>query len=136
MITAVDTNVLIDVLGADARFGQASSRALRDAFGHGNVIACDLVWPEVAGFFQNTAGAQSALEKLTIEFSATLQETALIAGAAWKLYRQRGGVRDRVIADFLIGAHATGQADRLLTCDRGFYRTYFRTLKIIDPTST
>jgi len=135
VITAVDTNVLIDVLGADARFGQASSRALRDAFGQGSVIACDVVWTEVTGLFPNTAGARSALEKLAIEFSATLQETALIAGAAWKQYRQGGGERDRVIADFLIGAHATGQADRLLTRDRGFYRTYFRALKVIHPTS-
>ncbi|HTS69938.1 MAG TPA: VapC toxin family PIN domain ribonuclease, partial [Terriglobia bacterium] len=43
--------------------------------------------------------------------------------------------RTRVVADFLIGAHALHNADRLLTRDRGFYRSYFKRLTILDPTA-
>ena len=39
----------------------------------------------------------------------------------------------RPVADLLVGAHALLQADRLLTRDRGFYRDYFRGLKVIEP---
>ena len=44
-----------------------------------------------------------------------------------------GGRRQRVVADFLIGAHAQLQAERLLTRDRGFYRAYFTGLCVLDP---
>jgi len=60
---------------------------------------------------------------------------ALTAGDAWREYRRRGGRRDRVIADFLIGAHAMATADRLLTRDRSYYRLGFRNLKLVDPSA-
>jgi predicted nucleic acid-binding protein len=47
-----------------------------------------------------------------------------------------GGTRERVIADFLIGAHAMAKADRLLTRDRGFYRRYFKDLTVLDPSGS
>ena len=48
-------------------------------------------------------------------------------------YRKRGGKRTRVFADFLIGAHAGASAQRLLTRDRGFFRTYFADVEVLDP---
>jgi hypothetical protein len=135
MITAVDSNVLLDVLGADPNFGPASANALRTALRQGQVLACEVVWAEVAGSFVSAAAAQSALKLLNLEFSPLTVEAALEAGTAWKVYRKRGGQRRRVAADFLIGAHALRQADRLLTRDRGFYQSYFKRLRLVDPTS-
>jgi len=52
----------------------------------------------------------------------------------WRSFRQSGGVRrDRIVPDFLVGAHAVERADALLTRDRGFYRRYFKGLQIIEP---
>jgi len=135
VITAVDTSVLVDVFDADARFGRNSAERLRDGFADGSVVACEIVWAEIAGRFPSSAATRTAMTELGIEFSATTETAAIAAGVAWKEYRRRGGRRERVIADFLIGAYAAAQADRLLTRDRGFYRTYFKTLRLIDPTT-
>ena len=135
MITAVDSNVLLDVMGADPTFGPPSANALRTALREGQLIACEVVWAEVAGSFASANAAQNALKPLNLEFSALTIEAALEAGLAWKAYRQSGGARTRVVADFLIGAHAIFHADRLLTRDRGFYRSCFKRLKILDPTT-
>lgn len=60
-------------------------------------------------------------------------DAALAAGSAWREHRRRGGGRNRIIADCLIGGHALVQADRLLARDRGFYRSNFEGLTVLDP---
>jgi predicted nucleic acid-binding protein len=97
-------------------------------------VACDVVWAEITGAFADAAAARGALDRLGVRYSA-LEPAALAAGEAWATYRRRGGPRDRVIADFLIGAHASLAADRLLTRDRGFYRRYFEGVVLVDPSA-
>lgn len=133
MITAVDTNVLLDVFGADAAFGEASAAAIRSCSREGRLVACEIVWAELGSLFGSPEGAAEALSRLEVDFTAVEQETSLAAGVAWREYRRRGGTRTRLVADFLIGAHAARQADRLMTRDRGFYRSYFIELEIVDP---
>ena len=48
-------------------------------------------------------------------------------------YARNKGPRKRTAPDFLIGAHATQQADALLTTDTGFFRHYFRALSVTTP---
>lgn len=135
MITAVDTNVLLDLLGADPEFGPASREALRDARRAGKLIACEVVWAETGASFESAEAAQTALGILGVEYSPLDSKTALAAAQAWRSYRRSGGKRDRVVADFLVAAHAGAQADRLLTRDRGFYRSRFESLTILDPSA-
>ena len=135
MITAVDTSVLIDVFGADPRFGQPSANKLRLCLNEGAVVACGVVWGETRAAFSSDEGFLRALRTLGVGFSAQTEQAAMLAGVAWKKYRAGGGKRDRVIADFLIGAHAASQCDRLLTRDRGYYKKYFAGLVAIDPSA-
>jgi predicted nucleic acid-binding protein len=135
VITAVDTSVLLDVFAADATFGASSAAALRQCIAEGSVIACDVVWAETGASFPSPAAAEEALARLRIDFLPLDASTSLATGQAWQTYRRAGGNRTRVIADFLIGAHATTNAHRLLTRDRGFYRQYFKKLSILDPSS-
>ncbi len=133
MITAVDTSVLLDVFGADSEFGPRSAEALRGCLAEGSLIACEVVWAETGASFGARSDAEAAFAGLRVDFSALDASISLAAGEAWRAYRRAGGTRERVVADFLIGAHALACADRLLTRDRGFYRGYFAELPILDP---
>ena len=133
VITAIDTSVLLDVFGADATFGPRLSKAIGSCQAEGQLVACEVVWAEVASFFPSSNAAQDSMSRLGVEFSPVGLETAILASTVWNVYRGRGGRRERVVADFLIGAHALSQAERLLMRDRGFYRAYFSRLKLLDP---
>jgi len=133
MITAIDTNILHDVLTGDPKFGIRSANAFHRCLGEGAVVACEIVWTETAAFFPERDLFVEVMRELNLGFSEITADTALEAGRIWRAYRTRGRRRERVAADFLIGAHATLQADRLLTRDRGFYRDYFSRLRLIDP---
>jgi predicted nucleic acid-binding protein len=133
VITAVDTNVLLDIFTDDPAYRVRSLAAVRESLSRGSIVACDIVWAEVVAAFPDAASASHALAAIPVEFSEVDAQSAAVAGAAWRAYRARGGSRERIISDFVIGAHGFIRADELLTRDRGFHRMAFKNLKILDP---
>lgn len=106
---------------------------MRTCIAEGGILACGVVWTEVATGFADRDAVVRLLDSLGVAFSPLDRDAALAAAGAFRSYRLAGGGRKRVAADFLIGAHASVQAERLLTRDRGFFSTYFDSLVIVDP---
>lgn len=130
MITAIDTNVLLDVFMADAPHHSQSREWLRTAYDKGALLVCEIVYAELAPSFGDRAALEGALQLMGCTVSPIDTAIAYEAGIRWMRYRKAGGPRKRIIPDFLIGAHALGAADRLLTRDRGFFATYFPELNV------
>jgi predicted nucleic acid-binding protein len=129
MITAIDTNVLLDVFLPDKKNVKRSSRLLRQAYDEGALAICHIVFAELVPQFIDRTKLDQALSQLSVQISPLDDDIAFLAGTKWLKYRSAGGSRERIISDFIIGAHAVLKADRFLTRDRGFYKTYFPNLK-------
>ncbi len=129
MITAVDTNVLLDLFRTDSPFHSRSREWLRRAYDRGAVIVCDLVYAELVPAFPSRISLDAALREIGAALSPVDSSIAYEAGLRWKQYRASGGPWERIITDFLIGAHALATADSFLTRDLGVYSAYFPELR-------
>ena len=130
---ALDSSVLIDVMIADKDFAEASEACIGGALAVDDVVVCDAVVAEVQAMLDTSVDLMDVLSTLGIRFDATAEKAAVRAGHMNRRFRSRGGKRQRVVADFLVGAHALLQCDGLITRDAGFFRDYFKGLKIIVP---
>ena len=135
---AVDTSVIVDLLGDDSR-AEAAESCLRDALSRGAVVACAVVISEVVAGIGHSSQLIDTLEEMGLGYSALEQRAAARAGEMQRRYNERLKAAGRMqatrrtVPDFLIGAHALLQCQGLITRDASFFRDYFKGLKVIVP---
>ena len=132
MITALDTNVLLDILIPNEAFFSASVSAIEASAYLGPLVVCDYVYAELCLQFATQKECDRCLGENESLWSR-LPGPRFSAGRVWREYRRRGGKRDRILPDFFVAAHAQKQADRLLTRDREFYSSLLPSLKVVNP---
>ena len=133
MITALDTNVLLDVLLSNEDFAEAAIRLIESNSRAGSLVINDLVYAELCGHFDHKAACDLFLEENQIDVVHLSDEACFLASRIWRQYRKQGGKRVRILPDFLIGAHAQLQASALISRDAGFYQKLFPKLNVLDP---
>lgn len=160
MKTAVDTNVLLDVLVGDEAAIAAASRSLVEASRRGPLVICPVVYAELAAAFERRGDLAAFLGDMSARVEAFTEEALWLSANAWRSYARKRGKevqcphcgnqfapqcpacgetvswRQHIISDFLIGGHALEQGDTLLTRDRGYYRGYFPELRLQIPERT
>lgn len=131
--TLVDSNVLLDLLTDDPRWGQWSADRIEQCAARGPLLINQLVYAEVSVNVEHIEELDELVPEELFRRAELPWEAAFLAGQCQRRYRDRGGLRTTTLPDFFIGAHAAVLGLRLLTRDAARYRTYFPTLDVIAP---
>ena len=129
----VDTNILIDLRERDPVWYEWSLGSLVDARATGIVAASATVTGELATRNVSLRDLKGLFADYRIRVEPVGIEAAYAAGQAHRAYRERGGTREKLLADFLIGGHALAAGATLITRDARRYRAYFPDLPLITP---
>lgn len=134
-MTFVDTNILIDILQDDPRWGSWSVGQLQAATEAGPVMIDAIIVAELGRNYASLVEMVAPIAALSLTIAPIDPETAYLAGRRFAAYRTQrpAGAPTRPLPDFFIGAHAVTQGVPLLTRDVALYRTYFPELTLITP---
>lgn len=129
----VDSNVLLDVMTEDARWGDWSATALAAAADRARLVVNPVIYAEISVRYSRIEDLDAALPADLVAREALPFPAAFLAAKAFAAYRARGGQRGSTLPDFFIGAHAAVAGYELLTRDAARYRTYFPKLTLLTP---
>jgi len=138
MVTALDTNVLVALWDEGEPFNDRVRQMLRNALQAGGLVVSAAAYAElISAPHRSEAFVDSFCADTGIVVDWDLREPVWrAAGRAFQQYSRRRKVQGhgaprRILADFLIGAHALHGGFRLLTLDDRIYSAAFPRLTII-----
>jgi predicted nucleic acid-binding protein len=132
-VILADSNVLLDVITADPKWGRWSLAALDEWARRGAILINPVIYAEIAPAYDTMEGLDAAIEAVGLELREIPRAALFLASRAFVRYRRRGGARRGVLPDFFVGAHAAVLDIPLLTRDTHRYRAYFPTLRLVTP---
>jgi predicted nucleic acid-binding protein len=137
MRTSLDTNVLSAVWSREAGSDRLVAQ-LGEARQAGALLISGVVYAELLAYPNATEEfVHGFLDQTGIVLDLKLQDAVWMeAGRRFARYaarrrRSKEGSEKRLLADFLVGAHALLQADRLMTLDPGRYKKDFPELRLV-----
>ena len=155
----VDTSPLVYIYNGVADFGRKYAALLGDLSVRYNLIISKLVYGELSLIFKNSELLNNFLSDTGIIIGEIDPKAYVIAAKRWNTYKKRRilicqrcgkklaqlickecnseiNIRQHILTDFVIGAHALQTKERkIITNDKGYYSTYFPELTIISADS-
>jgi predicted nucleic acid-binding protein len=135
--TALDTNVISAIWSAELA-ARAVSEALEAASAEGGLVIAAPVYAELLAYPRMTTqdldqflGGGSVDVDFDLSPQVWRESGERFSRYASRRRRSNAGQPQRLFADFIIGAHALLQADRLMTLDANRYRREFPELRLI-----
>jgi predicted nucleic acid-binding protein len=134
--TAVDTNILSGLLSREP-LTQSIVERLGEARERGSIVIAGIVYAELLAYPNATEPyIREFLDVTGIQIDGSSEEALWhLTGQRFARYahRRRGGAAKRMLADFIVGAHALLHADQLMTLDATRYERDFPDLKLDVP---
>lgn len=129
----VDTNVLPDVVLKGKTWADWSQHQLETASIHHRLAINPVIYSELSMAFSRIEELERLLADAALAYEAIPREALVLAGKAFMDYRRRRGMRQGVLPEFHIGAHAAVMGWPLLTRDVGRYRSDFPGIQLLAP---
>lgn len=137
MRTALDTNVL-SALWSNEQTASQVTRGLTEAYFEGGLVVCAPVYVELLAHPSAPRHfVDEFLEETAVQVDFSISEDVWrLAAKSFAIYAERrrrsaGGSPKRLVVDFIVAAHASLCADRLMTLDPNRYTRDFPKLKLV-----
>lgn len=129
----VDTNVLVDVLQNDPQWADWSMAQLQAQSKVHRLSINPIIYAELSLTFSTVEALDAVISSMELDLLDIPKPALFLAGKAFVQYRQGGGARTNVLADFFIGAHAAVSGLPVLTRDTRRYQSYFPSINLVTP---
>lgn len=129
----VDTNVLVDVLENDPDWSDWSIAQLQAQSKVHRLVINPIIYSELSLTFSTIEALDKVLDGMELRMMEIPEPALFLAGKAFVHYRRSGGVKNNVLGDFFIGAHAAVSGLPILTRDTQRYQHYFPSVSLVTP---
>jgi predicted nucleic acid-binding protein len=132
-VILVDTNVLLDVFQNHTEWGAWSQEKLDAASTTDTLAINPIIYSELSIAFARIEELEAVIAEASLKVEPIPREALFLAGKVFLKYRRARGIKQSVLPDFYIGAHAAVMHWPILTRDVARYRTYYPTVSLISP---
>jgi predicted nucleic acid-binding protein len=112
-------------------YGERSLNTLIQLSETGVLIINPIIYAEIGAVVDSIEEVDELLSPFLFRREDLPWAACFLAGQSFRRYRKNQGQRKRMLADFLIGAHAAVAGFGLVSRDQGY--THYFNIKLIDP---